>query len=148
ANLVATFKTRFPRASLEIVEIKGWSIYEWLLLGRLDLGILYDPSPSPLIETVPLREEELFLVSAAKTRVLAKSAKVPVRELQRYPLILPSLPHTMRALLDAAAAKAGFKLDVAAQVEGAPFILELVRHGHGHTILPRHIALGPHLQIN
>lgn len=140
ARLVAAFKTRFPRASLEIIEIKGWSIYEWLLLGRLDIGILYDPRPSPSIETTPLREEEIFLVSAAANSTLRKSDKVPVRELGKYPLILPSNPHTMRALMESAAFKAGFKLNVALQVEGASFTLELVKQGHGHTILPRHIV--------
>ncbi len=151
-QLVTTFRERFPKAQLEIIEAKTWSIYEWLLLGRVDIGILYDPRPSPAIEFNVLGEEEIFLVSRKSGSGLAPGKKIPLRQLGRYSLILPSYPHAMRALADTAAAEAGIKLDISIQIEGVPFILELVNKGLGHTLLPRSIVetsnLAANLQVN
>ena len=138
-QLVTTFRERFPKAQLEIIEAKTWSIYEWLLLGRVDIGILYDPRPSALIETIPMVQEEAFLITSPSKVSIPKSARIPLRQLEKFPLILPSYPHTMRVLLETAAARAGIKLDVTLQVEGASFILELVDQGYGCTVLARHI---------
>lgn len=150
-QLVRTFRSRFPNASLDIIEGKSWAIHEWLEMGRIDIGILYDPRPSQLIDVFPLGAEQAFLVSSqAKTR-LRKADKVPVQELGKYPLILPSQPHAMRTVAEMAAAKAGVKLNIALQVEGTPFILALVHDGQGYTMLSKHVvqeSLIKGLQIN
>lgn len=151
-QLVTTFRERFPKASLEIIEAKTWTIYEWLLVGRVDIGILYDPRPSPVIEITPLGEEEIFLVSRRADAGVPPNRGVPFRNLGKYPLILPSYPHAMRTLADTEAARAGIKLDIAIQIEGVAFILELVNKGLGRTLLPRGIVesshLAPRLQVN
>ena len=151
-QLVTNFRERFPKAQLEVIEAKTWTIYEWLLVGRVDIGILYDPRPSPVIEITPLGEEEVFLVSRKADAKLPPGKSIPFRQLAKYPLIIPSYPHAMRALADTTAAKAGIKLDIAIQIEGVPFILELVNKGLGHTLLPRSIVETSHLssklQIN
>lgn len=151
-QLVSTFRERFPKASLEIIESKTWTIYDWLLVGRVDIGILYDPRPSPVVEITPLWEEEIFLVSRKGEAGAAPGKSVPFRNIGKYPLIVPSYPHAMRALVDTAAAKVGVKLDIAIQIEGVPFILELVNKGLGHTLLPKGIVESSHLagklQIN
>jgi LysR family nitrogen assimilation transcriptional regulator len=46
------------------------------------------------------------------------------------------MPHTTRAMVDAEAARAGVTLNIALQVDGASFILDLVELGHGCAILP------------
>jgi LysR family nitrogen assimilation transcriptional regulator len=151
-QLVTSFRERFPKAQLEVIEAKTWTIYEWLLVGRVDIGILYDPRPSPVIEITPLGEEEVCLVSRKSDARLAAGKPIPFRQLSRYPLIIPSYPHAMRALADTMAAKAGIKLDIAIQIEGVAFILELVNKGLGYTLLPRSIIETSHLaaklQIN
>jgi LysR family nitrogen assimilation transcriptional regulator len=152
AKLFAAFKERFPRASLDIIEIKGSSIYEWVLLGRLDIGILYDPPPSPSIDITPLREDELFLVSPARSAILPKSRKITIAQLGQYPLILPGVSRYIGTLLQSAAVKAGTRLNIALQVDGVPLVLELVHQGYGHTVFPKHIVqesnLAKKLQIN
>ena len=138
-RLVSAFRERFPNASIEIVEGKSWSIHEWLLMGRIDVGVWYNPIPSPHIEISPLVAKEQFLVSRADAHEPAGDA-VEFRELTRYPLILPSHPNTQRILIEAMAAQSGVKLDVPLQINGSSLILELVQQGHGHTILPRYIV--------
>src|SRR5690606_23801833 len=63
--LVKEFKQRFPRAQLRVTE--GLSVHteEWLKLGTIDIGLLYNPVPSEAIETFPLMEERMYLMSPA-----------------------------------------------------------------------------------
>jgi LysR family nitrogen assimilation transcriptional regulator len=135
-GFVTSFRERFPRASLEIIEGKSRIIHEWLMMGRIDIGILYDPPASPLLEVSPLRTDELSLVSLASKSPAPPGKRVQFRDLANYPLILPSHSHTIRTLIETAAARAGIELDVVLEVEGASFILELVQLGHGCTMLP------------
>src|SRR5258708_4863552 len=37
AGLVTTFRERFPKAALEIIEGKSRFIHEWLMMGRIDI---------------------------------------------------------------------------------------------------------------
>ncbi len=135
-GIITSFRQRFPKASLEIIEGKSRFITEWLLTGRIDVAILYDPPASPLLEITPLMSHELSLFSlAGKTRA-PKGKAVQFRELARFPLILPGHPHSIRTLVETEAARAGVQLNVVLEVDGASFILELVQLGHGYTILP------------
>lgn len=135
-GIITTFRQRFPKASLEIIEGKSRFITEWLLTGRIDIAILYDPPASPLLEITPLMSHELSLFSlAGKTRA-PKGKPVQFRDLGKFPLILPGHPHSIRTLVETEAAKTGVQLNVVLEVDGASFILELVQLGHGYTILP------------
>jgi len=150
-ELVRTFRRRFPKASLEIVEGKAWAIQEWLEMGRIDIGILYDPKPSQTVEFIRQGEERVYLVSSQGKSALRINETVPVGKLSKYPLILPSQPHAMRTTADLAAAKAQIRLNISMQVEGTPFILALVADGQGYTLLSKHVveeSLIQGLQLN
>jgi LysR family nitrogen assimilation transcriptional regulator len=149
-HLVGTFRKQFPNASLAIIEGKSWSIQEWLVLGRIDIGVWYSPAASPRIQITPLMEKDLSLISRAGA--LPAKDTVSFKELRRYPLILPSHPSTQRTLMETAAAKAGTELDIVLEVDGSRFILELVNEGHGHAVLPLYVleesGFGDRLQAN
>jgi LysR family nitrogen assimilation transcriptional regulator len=135
ASFVTAFRNRFPKASLEIIEGRSGVIQEWLLEGRVDVGIVHGPALRPGIELIRLTDHELYLVSPSKRAPFPASAPVGVRNLEKLPLILPSPPHSIRMLLEEEASRLGVALDVVLQVEGAEFIVELVRQGHGFGIL-------------
>ena len=140
-NMITTFRQRFARASLEIIEGKSWTIHDWLTMGRIDIGVLYDPPDSPMLSVTPLMHEEVCLVQGTSRNINAASQDLRFSDLKRFPLILPSLPHTMRVQVEAGARRAGIELNVVLNIEGADFILELVRQGHGCTILPHHLVI-------
>ena len=152
AGIITTFRQRFPKASLEIIEGKSRFITEWLLTGRIDIAILYDPPASPLLEITPLMNHELSLFSLGSKILAPKGKPVQFRDLGKYPLILPGHPHSIRTLVETEAAKAGVQLNVVLEVDGASFILELVQLGHGYTILPdfslRRSSFAKTLQLN
>jgi LysR family nitrogen assimilation transcriptional regulator len=103
--------------------------------GRVDVGLGYNPNAQPGLEIVPLLQEELGLVSFAPKDKSGVTAPLPMKELSRYPLIVPERVHAMRRLLETQAALAGVKLDIAWEVSSVPSIIELVCAGYGHAVL-------------
>ena len=135
--LIETFKRELPRARLAIVEGLSTHIAEWIATGRVDVGLLHNPEPQPELETTPVLEEPLGLVSPVdgRGRRPKAAAPVPLRELGAYPLVVPERSHAIRRLLETHAARAGVKLDTAWEVSAVPAIIDLVAAGHGHAVL-------------
>lgn len=140
--LVAAFRARFPKASIATVEGLSTYILEWLAVGRVDCGILYNAAPAPQLDLVPLCEEPLYLMSArgagsARANGAARrTTAVPLAELAQFPLIIPSRPHAMRMAVEHALASVGRKIQVALEIESISAIIELVGQGYGHAVLP------------
>jgi LysR family nitrogen assimilation transcriptional regulator len=130
--LVEAFRREMPQARLGIMEGFSVHITEWLVSGRTDLALVYNPDPLPSLEIVPLREEKLCLVSPAGAKL---PARVGWRELSRLPLVMPQRGHIFRKLMESSAALAGVQLDVQWEVSSVPAILDLVAAGLGHAAL-------------
>ena len=153
--LVKSFRTSFPKGTIGVVEALSASVVEWMVEGRVDIGLVYDPAPLPSIEIRPLHEQQMFLVSAkvgGKAGGRARQSKsVPLRELPRYPLIIPSRSNVNRLLIDAQLAHLGLKPQIVFEIDGIASILDLVHEGYGHAVLPlnslRGHALGPSFTV-
>ena len=136
--LVKAFREQLPRATLSVVE--GLSTYAlaWLAIGRVDCAVVYTVVPSPAIDLQPLLDEPLFLVSARSGRSAGKpriGRMVSLREVAECELVIPSRPHSMRMLLEAALANEGCRAKVALEIESIPAILDLVQQGPAHAVL-------------
>ena len=135
--LIDRFKKELPSARLAIVEGLSTHIVEWVTTGRIDIGLVYNPEAQPGLEITPLLQEQLGLVSHAPKgkRKRAALPPLPMKELSRYPLIVPERIHAMRRLLDTQAALAGIKLEIAWEVSSVPSIIDLVCAGYGYAVL-------------
>lgn len=134
--LVRAFREQLPRANLSVVE--GLSTYalEWLAIGRVDCAVVYNVTPSPAIDLQPLLDEPLFLVSAwPSARAPRRGAAITLREVAERDLVIPSRPHSVRMLLEAALANEGCRARVALEIESVPAILDLVQQGGVHAVL-------------
>lgn len=139
APIVREFRRRFPRATLAIVEGLSSSIHEWLQVGRIDVGLLYNPAPSPAVDARPLLEEPLYFVTRRGKEPRGRA--LPLSELPRHPLIIPSRPNAIRMLVETRLAALGQKPQVAMEIDAVSAILELVAEGHGSAVLsPRALA--------
>ncbi len=143
APLVTEFGRRFPKATLGIVEGLSTYVTEWLSSGRIDIGLLYNPTPSPLIDTQPLVAEPMYLIGPApqrRTRGAPSAAPrvgtpVTLKELPRFGLVMPSRPHAVRMFVESRLAAIGARINVAWEIDGIPAILDLVARGHGYAVL-------------
>ena len=146
--LVEAFRDSLPKARLTIVEGLSTHITEWISTGRVDVGFVHNPESQLAIETRPVLDEPLCLVSPAKMPLpggrngRGKTDKtLPFNELPNYPLVIPERTHAIRKLLETQAALAGLKLQIAWEVSSVQSILELVRTGHGYAVLTHSAVL-------
>lgn len=123
-----------PNIALRIVDAYSGYLVDWMHQGELDMAILYGPTPGGL-NANKLLDDELMLVGPANSPLVSETA-VDCRRLGELPLILPSGSHGLRLLLEAAASKAGAKLDVRIQADSYQLMKELVESGLGYTALP------------
>lgn len=130
--LIEVFRAGMPKARLAIIEGFSVHIAEWLVNGRVDLGLVYNPEPTPSIAITPVLEERLCLIGPAE---LMPKKSVAMKDVARYPLVMPQRGHIFRRLMETQAALAGVKLDVAWEVSSVPAILDLVLGGLGHAAL-------------
>jgi len=137
--LIREFRQRMPEATLSISEGLSVGMHESLAIGRLDIALLYNASPSPDIELTALLEEPLFLVrrQTGKAQPTAKPRSVPLREVANLPLVIPSRPNAIRMLVETEMANLGCRPQVALEIDGVAAILDLVEDGAGSAILSR-----------
>ncbi len=142
--LVETFRKRFPKATLTVVE--GLSTYalEWLVLGRIDCAVVYNATPAAAIDLVPVLDEPLYLVSARKAGGGhgAPTKPVTLARVAECELVIPSRPHSIRMLLETALAGAGLKPRIGLEIESVPAMLDLVERNPLHAVLAANALTG------
>ncbi len=131
--LVQGFRARFPRAVITVIEGLSLGLRESLIAGRLDLALLFDPQPSPLLRVEPLMRERLILVAPPGSRLPARAG---LASLAAYPMVLPNAPNAIRGLVDAMLRPRGIALQVIAEVGAVQTVMALVAQGVGCTIVP------------
>jgi LysR family nitrogen assimilation transcriptional regulator len=128
-------RREFPGIRLRISDAFSGDVREWLIGGRLDIGVLYNPGRSANLIGQHLLVEDLFLC-CAPSALDAAEPRVTLADAIRMPLILPGRPHGLRILVDTLCAEAGLETDVVLELDSMPTIKTLVQHGDAATILP------------
>jgi len=131
--LVREFRERLPNAMLSVVEGLSLSLREGLLAGRIDVGVLFDPPPTPLLSYEPLMRERLLLVTPEGYRL---PERVSLASLADFPLILPAVPNPIRSLVDAVMLPRKINLNIVAEVGAVHTALTVVEEGMACSILP------------
>ena len=147
--LIREFRQRMPEATLSMTESLSLGMQESLVTGRLDIALLYNAVPSPDVELTPLLEEPLFLVQrhSGSAPPPPKPRPVPLRDIAKLPLVIPSRPNSIRMLVETELASLGLRPQVALEIDGVAAILDLVADGAGSAILSRHaVATSGHPQ--
>lgn len=145
--LIREFRQHLPDATLSISEGLSVAMQESLITGRLDIALLYNASLSPDIELTPLLEEPLFLVQrqTGKPQSATRPRPVPLRDVARLPLVIPSRPNAIRMLVENQMATLGQTPQVVLEIDGVAAILDLVEDGAGNAILSRNaVATSAH----
>lgn len=131
--LVRRFQEQFPKANIAICEGLSSYLAEWLAMGRIDAAVLYDTGEAPLIEKRTLFTEEMFLISKAGAPV---PDEIALKDLSRYPLIIPGRQHAIRTLVEMHASARGITLNIALEIDAVAPMLDLIDEGYGHAVLP------------
>lgn len=133
---VATqFMRRFPRVALNIMQSTSVALRDAVLAGDIDIAIISTLTPSRGLHYAPLFSEGVCLVEKADAPPRF-GARVNVDELADEPLMICGYPNTVRQFLEDASLRLGAKLQVRAEVNSAPLLLELVLADGGVGIVP------------
>ncbi|MFD8927188.1 LysR substrate-binding domain-containing protein [Streptomyces mirabilis] len=124
-----------PGIELRLMTAYSGHLQRWLNDGDLDLSLLYNLASTPSLNAHPLVREHLWAV-APPDAGLRPDRPVPFARVAAHPLVMPTAGHALRSLIDAAAARAEVKLDVAVQNNSMRVQKRLILAGHGWTILP------------
>jgi LysR family nitrogen assimilation transcriptional regulator len=132
--LVGAFVERMPKASITVREALSYYLEDWLLQGRLDVALIFNPRASPDLIAEPVVDDELVLVAPAGTPL---APVLRLAELATLPMILPARPHTLRRVVDDALDAQGLAPQCAIELDGVAATLSLVADGRGMGLVRR-----------
>ena len=134
AGVVRAFRKKYPLVNLRVVVALSGAGGEALAQGKFDIGVLYSSVESDTLETAALWEEEAFFV-CKKGSAHADCVSIPMKNVLKSSLIVPSSFYGIRALLDEQARELGVALNLELEIDSVQLALELVAHGTGNIIL-------------
>lgn len=129
-------RERYPDVRIHLVESLSGHLSGMLNARQLDLAILFRAEVARRWSVLPLIDERLFLIARPGMGGLPAPGPVWLRDLSGVPLVLPSSGHGLRALLDAAFARARVTPEVTTEIDGLSVLMDLVQEGLGATIQP------------
>lgn len=141
STLVQRFRALFPGAVVTVAEGLSVHLREWLVAGRIDLALLFDPPASPQLSYETLAHEALLMVAPLGGSRLPH--RIRLAGLAGYALVLPSSPNAIRSLLDRALNRYEVRLQIVAEVNTVQACLGLVFDGVGCTVLPESAVAAP-----
>lgn len=137
--IVRAFQKEFPQVALHVRDGISNLLQEWLLDGRVDVAVLYNPPPMDALESEAILHEHMVVVEppdgTTKARSRPQIGTCRIRDLADMPLIMPSLPHNNRRIVEQAAIQHGVHLRVKLEVDSVSLAKAMVKNGLGCTIL-------------
>lgn len=136
-RLITGARKKYPKLNVNIVSGYSGYVHEWLMNERLDLAILHDARRSRQLLVEPLISAKLSVISSPDSLTPAERdmRTLPLKRLAGLALVLPSKNHGLRRTLDAAARRAGIRLDVQFEIDTLALMKDVVREGLAHTVL-------------
>ncbi|AOY94146.1 LysR family transcriptional regulator [Cupriavidus sp. USMAA2-4] len=144
---------RWPKVRLQVIELSTGYIPSHLLSGHIDIGLTFQAGSGSGLLFDHVVDEDLVLVAAPGRLGAGRGRAAPgahgahgasgeplagtvrLRDLRRYPMILPAGEHGLRALIDGYLRTHEVELDVLAEVNAIPELIALAAAGVGCTIL-------------
>ncbi|WP_233858404.1 LysR substrate-binding domain-containing protein [Paraburkholderia sp. HD33-4] len=150
-------REQYPGIRLQIFESMSGYISELLANGRLDLAMLFRDSETRGISVMPLFDEEMYVigghlvcpeifdVAPPEPRESGNDVASGTCELARLanvPLVVPSASNGLRLLIERSFSQANVELNIVADIDSLPTLIDIARAGDACTILPAS-ALAP-----
>jgi LysR family nitrogen assimilation transcriptional regulator len=129
-------REQYPGIRLQIFESMSGYIGELLANGRLDLAMLFRDSETRGISVLPLFDEELYVLGNPGPRNGRRGNTCPLAQLANVPIVAPSASNGLRLLVERTFAQAGVELNIVADIDSLPTLIEIARAGDACTILP------------
>jgi len=139
--LVQTVFQRWPDLRLQIIAMNNGHVSEHLAKGDIDLGMTFGTTGGDGIFYSKLLDEELvFVASTACIKAWLKKNNsrkktIHLKDLQHFPIILTTKTHSLRQRIDEYLRDAKIEINVIAEVNAIPQLIELAEAGVSSTVL-------------
>jgi LysR family nitrogen assimilation transcriptional regulator len=132
---------RWPKIQLQMVELSSGYIPDNLVKGHIDIGLTFGTENDARIQFKHLMDEELVFVTSSgqlENVLLGDRPRmdtIALGELKPFSIILPTEAHSLRRRINEYLTQEKVKLNVVAEVNTIPQLVELASAGVGSTIL-------------
>lgn len=130
-GIVERVKRQCPQISLKVVEGFSIQLYDALLAGRIDLGLLTSPAPSRALKLTPLISEPIVVLAPPEARGARRFYTLP--ELAKTPVITTE---SIRTIVDEQIRRYGARLNIEAEIDAVEAIRRLLLRGIGPAVMP------------
>lgn len=134
--LLQAMRERYPDVRLHLVENLSGHLALMLNARQLDLAVLFETDSARRWSLQPLLDERLFVLARDDVPGVPASGGVRLAQLADTPLVLPSGRHGLRAIVDAAFARARRAPRLVLEIDGLALLMDAVRAGLGATLQP------------
>lgn len=137
--LIDEVRAAYPEINVQLLSGYSRYILEWLLQGRIDIGLLSDLGMSTQLNTDMVGEARIVLTARHDFAlpVESKPGEISLSLLGNIPLVVPTRGLGLRRSIDMASAKAGVKLNVAYEMDDIGMVRQLVAAGRAASLLTR-----------
>jgi LysR family nitrogen assimilation transcriptional regulator len=127
----------FPSVQLTVKEALSESLVRYLLDLRVDAALVYNTREGgDQLVFEPLASESMYFVYPLKQGRRSEGT-IPLAEVFRHRLILPTRPHLVRTEMDRLAASIGAAPNIVHEVDSMAAIRDFVSRGLGCSVMPR-----------
>jgi len=130
-GIVERVRRQCPQISLKVVEGFSIQLYDALLAGRVDLGLLTSPAPSRALKLTPLISEPIVVLAVPEARGTRRFYTLP--ELAKTPVITTE---AIRSIVDDQVRRYGARLNIEAEIDAVEAIRRLLLRGIGPAVMP------------
>lgn len=135
--LMETVASRYPAITLEIFDEISAHIPGRVTSGKFDMGVIVHEEDPGVLDSIPLMDEQLFLLSRAD--VAPRLGSVTALDLSRLalPLSIPGPGQGVRPMLDALFVREGVKLPAPpVRANSIGIMRHSVLAGIAHSVMP------------
>lgn len=134
-EVIRRFVDELPDVEMVAIQALTGEIYGQMLAGKIDVGVIQHLPNKAKFEAFPLLAEPM-MCAVARGHPLATQTSVSRAEIAGNRLVIPSLAHGLRELIDAFMAEGGLSVTAHLQIDSVPLIREIVSQGEFATLLP------------
>ena len=126
---------QYPDITLNITSGLSERLMEWVYDDRVDFTLTYNPNAIKELTCEPLVRETLYFAQPRSLKGPWRKT-IPLKDVLKQKLILPSRPQLLRLQLDKEAQQIGLETDVVFEIDSVSTIIDLVDNDLGGTVLP------------
>ncbi|MDG2308009.1 MAG: LysR family transcriptional regulator [Candidatus Binatia bacterium] len=125
----------YPNVNVRLEYKKSNQIYEDVLAGTLDVGVIAYPSKRPQVKLIPFREDRLVMI-CNPSHALAKHRSVSIRKLDGQNFVGFEKDIPTHKAIERALQKHNIRVHYVAEVDNIEVIKRIVEVGTGISIAP------------